>query len=453
MGSSVGLKINTIQKSLILLSNNAYVRGFILRVHYNSDFALPRPRIEGQTPKMAKLTQSFLRSVETRGSYHDERGLILRVSVNGTKNWILRYQLNNRRHDLGLGSFPTVSLKAARLAVDTYRLDLSQGIDPLTKRASLQYEQTLITRASVTFRHEAERYISTHRQSWKNVRHVQQWSNSLRDHVYPLLGEMPVGSIKTEHVLDVLMPIWTSIPETAFRLRNRIELVLDAAKARMLREGENPARWRGHLDKLLPRQKRAKVPFSAMPAERLGPFIRQLDSLDSTAARACELLIYTACRSNEVCDARWSEFDLAAGIWTIDAARMKAGKVHRVPLSAGAIQTLEQQQGKHPIYVFPNARRTGSLPGNAIRRVMDELQAGEYVPHGFRSTFRTWSAEHTNFPREICEMALAHSLEDKVEAAYNRGDLLDKRRQLMNEWAAIISVGAMISLNHQIAKN
>ena len=402
---------------------------------------------------MAKLTQSFLRSVEIPGSYHDERGLILRVSVNGTKNWVLRYQLNNRRHDLGLGSFPTVSLKAARLAVDTYRLDLSQGIDPLTKRASLEYEQALITRAAVTFRHEAERYINTHRQSWKNVRHVQQWSNSLRDHVYPLLGEMPVSSIKTEHVLDVLIPIWTSIPETAFRLRNRIELVLDAAKARMLREGENPARWRGHLDKLLPRQKRVKVPFSAMPAERLGPFIRQLDSLESTAARACELLIYTACRSNEVCDARWSEFDLAAGIWTIDAARMKAGKVHRVPLSAGAIQTLEQQQGKHPIYVFPNARRSGSLPGNAIRRVMDELQAGEYVPHGFRSTFRTWSAEHTNFPREICEMALAHSLEDKVEAAYNRGDLLDKRRQLMNEWAAIISVGAMISFNHQIAKN
>jgi integrase len=365
----------------------------------------------------------------------------------------LRYQLNNRRHDLGLGSFPTVSLKAARLAVDTYRLDLSQGIDPLTKRASLQYEQALITRAAVTFRHEAERYISTHRQSWKNVRHVQQWSNSLRDHVYPLLGEMPVGSIKTEHVLDVLIPIWTRIPETAFRLRNRIELVLDAAKARRLREGENPARWRGHLDKLLPRQKRAKVPFSAMPAERLGPFIRQLDSLESTAARACELLIYTACRSNEVCDARWSEFDFAAGIWTIDAARMKAGKVHRVPLSAGAIQALEQQQGKHPIYVFPNARRSGSLPGNAIRRVMDELQAGEYVPHGFRSTFRTWSAEHTNFPREICEMALAHSLEDKVEAAYNRGDLLDKRRQLMNEWATLISVGAMISFNHQAEKS
>lgn len=396
---------------------------------------------------MAKLTQSFLRAIGNPGSYHDERGLMLRVRANGTKSWILRYQLNNRRHDLGLGSFPMVSLKAARLAVDTLRLELSQGIDPLSKRASLRSEQTSRTHAIVTFRLEAERYIETHRQSWKNVRHVQQWSNSLRDHVYPLLGEMPVNRIATEHVLNVLVPVWSTIPETAFRLRNRIELVLDAARARMLREGENPARWRGHLDKLLPRQKRVKIPFEAMPTDLLGPFVRQLDSLDSTAARACELLIYTACRSNEVCNARWTEFDLAAGIWTIEASRMKAAKVHRVPLSMGAIKTLEQQQGRHPVYVFPNARRSGSLPGNSIRRVMEELLVSEYVPHGFRSTFRTWAAEHTNYPKEICEMALAHSLESKVEAAYNRGDLLDKRRHLMNDWATFISIGAMISFD------
>ena len=332
--------------------------------------------------------------------------------------------------------------QAARLAVDTYRLDLSQGIDPLSKRALLDAPQTLPTPAVVTFRIEAERYINTHRQSWKNVRHAQQWSHSLRDHVYPLLGDMPVASIDTEHVLDVLTPIWNNIPETAFRLRNRMELVLDAAKARKLREGENPARWRGHLDKLLPRQKHAKMPFSAMPAEEVGPFIRRLDSLASTAARACELLIYTACRSSEVCDARWSELDLAAGLWTIDAVRMKAGKTHRVPLCPGAIQVLEQQRGKHPLYVFPNARHSASLPGNALRRVMQQLQASEFVPHGFRSTFRTWAAENTLFPREVCEMALAHSLEDKVEAAYNRGDLLEKRRQLMTEWAAYIQAGA-----------
>jgi len=335
-----------------------------------------------------------------------------------------------------------VSLKAARLAVDTHRLDLSQGIDPLSKRVLLDASQTLPAPAVVTFRIEAERYIKTHRQSWKNVRHAQQWSHSLRDHVYPLLGDMPVASVDTEHVLDVLMPIWTNIPETAFRLRNRMELVLDAAKARKLREGENPARWRGHLDKLLPRQKHAKMPFSSMPAEEVGPFIRRLDSLASTGARACELLIYTACRSSEVCDARWSEFDLATGLWTIDAVRMKAGKVHRVPLCQGAIQVLEQQRGKHPLYVFPNARHSASLPGNALRRVMQQLQASEFVPHGFRSTFRTWAAENTLFPREVCEMALAHSLEDKVEAAYNRGDLLEKRRQLMNEWAAFIQAGA-----------
>ena len=391
---------------------------------------------------MSKLTQSFVRTVEKPGSYHDERGLILRVSPLGTKKWVLRYQLNNRRHDLGLGSYPTVSLKAARLAVDTHRLDLSQGIDPLGKRVLLDATQGRNTNAVVTFRVEAERYINTHRQSWKNFRHAQQWSHSLRDHVYPLLGDMPVASIDTEHVLDVLAPIWTHIPETAFRLRNRMELVLDAAKARKLREGENPARWRGHLDKLLPRQTHTKMPFCAMPADQLGSFVRQLDSLASTAARACELLIYTACRSSEVCDARWSEFDLTARLWTIDAARMKAGKTHRVPLCQGAIQVLEQQQGKHALYVFPNARHSASLPGNALRRVMQQLHASEFVPHGFRSTFRTWAAENTLFPREVCEMALAHSLEDKVEAAYNRGDLLEKRRQLMSEWAVFIQAGA-----------
>lgn len=398
---------------------------------------------------MSKLTQSFVRTVEKLGSYHDERGLILRVNAKGTKSWILRYQLDKRRRDLGLGAFPAVSLKAARLAVDSYRLDLSQGIDPLTKRATLKSQQVIKSQAAVTFRTEAERYISTHRQSWKNARHAQQWSHSLRDHVYPMLGEMPLVRIETEHVLDVLVPIWNSIPETAFRLRNRIELVLDAAKARKLRDGENPARWRGHLDKLLPRQKQVKVPFAAMPAEQLGLFVRQLDSLEGNAARACELLIYTACRSAEVCDARWSEFDLAAQLWTIGTARMKAGKTHRVPLSASALQVLEQQRGKHPLFVFPNARRSGSLPGNAIRRVMGTLKAGGYVPHGFRSTFRTWAAECTDFPREVCEMALAHTLDDKVEAAYNRGDLLDKRRQLMADWAAFIAQGATVELSPQ----
>ena len=393
---------------------------------------------------MSKLTQTFVRSVQTPGSYHDERGLLLRVSAGGGKRWVFRYQLANRRHDLGLGVFPAVSLKAARLAVDTLRLKVSQGIDPLACRLVADPQPS-----GVTFRQEAERYISTHRPSWKNARHAQQWSHSLRDHVYPSLGDQPVASIETEQVLDVLVPIWQQIPETAFRVRNRIELVLDAAKARKLREGENPARWRGHLDKLLPRQNRTPIPFAAMPAEQVGAFMRRLDSLDSTAARACELLILTACRSAEICGARWEEFDGASGLWTIDAKRMKAGKVHRVPLCASALKVLAQQQGKHPQYVFPNARQSAGLPGKAIRRVMDELNAHDYVPHGFRSTFRTWAAEHTQFPREVCEMALAHSLDDKVEAAYNRGDLLDKRRQLMQEWAAFIQQGAAIPLSLQ----
>jgi integrase len=246
-----------------------------------------------------------------------------------------------------------------------------------------------------------------------------------------------------------LVPIWQQIPETASRLRNRIELVLDAAKARKLRDGENPARWRGHLDKLLPRQKRVQVHFAAMPAAEVGTFMRQLDSLDSTAARACELLVLTACRSAEICGALWDEFDLANGIWTIGAQRMKAARPHRVPLCTSALQVLAQQAGKHPRYVFPNARQSAALPGNALRRTMDELGASTYVPHGFRSTFRTWAAEHTQFPREVCEMALAHSLDDKVQAAYNRSDLLDKRRLLMQEWAAFIQQGADIPLSLQ----
>lgn len=395
---------------------------------------------------MGKLTQSFVKSVDQPGRYPDERGLFLRVTAQGSKSWVLRYQLNRQRHDLGLGSFPAVSLKAARLAVDTYRLALAQGIDPLAERQANEWAASTPAPALITFRIEAERYITTHRPSWKNPRHAQLWSHSLRDHVYPLLGDKPVASIETDDVLQVLTPIWGHIPETALRLRNRIELVLDAAKARKLREGDNPARWRGHLDKLLPRQKRAQVPFSAMPADELGRFVRRLDSLASTAARACELLIHSACRSAEICNAQWQEFDLASGVWTIDAKRMKAGKVHRVPLSTAALLVLQQQLGKHPRYVFPNARGSAGLPGNALGRVMAQLQAVQYVPHGFRSTFRTWAAEQTDFPRDVCEMALAHSLDDKVEAAYHRGDLLDKRRQLMHAWSAYIEQQAQVLL-------
>ncbi|MFS2161745.1 tyrosine-type recombinase/integrase [Pseudomonas sp. Pseusp122] len=393
---------------------------------------------------MSKLTQTFVRTVQTPGSYHDERGLLLRVGASGSKRWVFRYQRAGRRHDLGLGSFPAVSLKAARFALDTLRLKLAQGHDPMAR------PEPNAAQVRVTFREEAERYISTHRPSWKNARHAQQWQHSLRDHVYPLLGERSVALIDTDQVLQVLVPIWQQIPETASRLRNRIELVLDAAKARKLRDGENPARWRGHLDKLLPRQKRVQMHFAAMPAAEVGTFMRQLDSLDSTAARACELLILTACRSAEICGALWDEFDLASGIWTIGAQRMKAARLHRVPLSTSALQVLAQQAGKHSRYVFPNARQSAALPGNALRRTMDELGVSEYVPHGFRSTFRTWAAEHTQFPREVCEMALAHSLDDKVQAAYNRSDLLDKRRLLMQEWAAFIQEGAEVPLSLQV---
>lgn len=386
---------------------------------------------------MSKLTPAFVKQVSEPGSYQDGRGLFLKVGSDGAKRWVFRFQLNGRRRDMGIGAFPAVSLRDARLSADQQRLQISKGIDPLEERDKQREDDQAKRRRATLFRAAAEAYIKTHRESWSE-KHASQWANSLASHVYPVLGAFPVADIDTDDVLDVLLPIWSKIPTSANRIRNRIELILDAAKAKKQRHGENPARWRGHLDKLLPKQRRDSRPFPAMPTPELPGFLRGLDSLDSLAARACELLIYTAGRSSEVCGARWSEFDFDAQVWTIPAERMKAGRAHRIPLTRAALDTLDQRRGRHPEWVFPNARGSGPIPGNSITRVMAELDAGPYVPHGFRSTFRTWAAEHTEFPREVCEMALAHTLDSKVEAAYNRGDLLGKRRLLMETWAEII---------------
>ena len=386
---------------------------------------------------MSKLTPKLVKETTAPGTYQDGRGLFLKVTAGGTKSWVFRYSFQSDRRDMGLGSFPAVSLRDARLAADKARLELAQGIDPLGKRHQLQHEARAKRRKGTTFKTEAELFLRTHAPSW-SPRHAVQWRNSLSTHVYPRIGELPVAQVDTDLVLDVLAPIWSTTPVTATRVRNRIELILDAAKARQLRTGENPARWRGHLDKLLPRHKRSTLPFPALPAEQVPALLHRLDRLPGPAARACELLILTATRSGEVCGARWEEFDLEGRIWTLPAQRMKAKRAHRVPLTEAMLEVLEQMRGHHREFVFLNARRTGPLPGNALRRVLDAAGAENCVPHGFRSTFRTWAAEQTNHPREVCEMALAHTLESKVEAAYNRGDLLDKRRALMEEWSAFL---------------
>lgn len=379
---------------------------------------------------MSKLTPKFVREVATLGSYQDGRGLFLRVTHSGRKNWVFRYSLGGR-HDLTLGVYPVLSLRDARLEADKQRLDIARGIDPLATRASAKAKTD--KSALHSFKAEAERYIKTHSPAWSS-KHQQQWRNSMATYAYPALGKLPVSAIDTAEVLKVLEPVWGQHPVTANRLRNRIELVLDAAKAHQRREGENPARWRGHLDKLLPKPGHTVQPFTALTSAAAGKLLYKLDSLEGAAARACELMILTATRNQEVRGARWEEIDRKENLWVIPAERMKSGKPHRIPLTESMLKVLKQQQGRHPEWVFINARRTGPIPSNAIGRTLALLKITEAVPHGFRSTFRTWAAEYTDHQREVCEMALAHSLGSKVEAAYNRGDLLEKRRALMQDW-------------------
>lgn len=405
--------------------------------------------IQAGDSSMSKLTPRFVKDTITPGSYQDGRGLILKITARGNKNWVFRYSVQGRRRDMGLGSYPKTLLKDARLAADKARLALAQDIDPLEQRHQQQQDVRAQQRKGISFQTEAERFICTHAPSWV-PRHAMQWRNSLSTHVYPRIGHVPIEQINTEWVLEVLVPIWSKIPVTASRVRNRMELILDAAKARQLRTGENPARWRGHLDKLLPRQKQETQPFPALPAEEVPALLFKLDSVPNIAARACELLILSAARSSEVCGARWEEFDLDNNIWTIPSQRMKARRPHRIPLTQAMRAVLQQVQGRHRDYVFPNARYSGPIPGNALRRVMESIKAGDCVPHGFRSTFRTWAAEYTDHPREVCEMALAHVLGNRVEAAYNRGDLLEKRRLLMEDWAVFLEQRLLPALPSRI---
>lgn len=382
---------------------------------------------------MAKLTQQFVRSVQEPGSYQDGRGLFLKATTKGYKYWILRYQLAGDRKDLILGSFPAMTLRDARLQADRHRGDIARGINPMERRHERKKTQRQPKPKVTSFQFQATRYIETHEPSW-DMRHTRQWRQSLAKHAYPILGTMCVSEISTEEVLAVLQPIWLVHPTTARRVRNRIELVLDAAKALALRVGENPARWRGHLDKLLPKQKVKTSPFAAMPVSEIPDFMHLLDSVEGTSARALSVLILSHLRSNEVRGAQWSELDYNNKVWNIPAERMKAKRAHRVPLTDALIEELKQQEGLHPVFVFPGTRGKTFLAGNALNRLMRSLGIEEYVPHGFRSSFRTWAAEETDYPREICEMALAHQLNSKVEAAYYRGDQLEKRRELSKLW-------------------
>jgi integrase len=380
-----------------------------------------------------------------RGRSFDDQGLALahqrellgaegvqaEIKPYATKSWIYRYWRDGKDRKLGLGSAETTTLARARELAQKQRELLREGVDPIGRAEAKRAERKIAAAKAVSFRQASEKYIEAHRAGWRNAKHAGQWSSTLATFAYPVIGDLPVQAIDTPLALRILEPIWNTKNETASRLRGRIESILDWAKVRGLREGENPARWKGHLDHLLPAPGKVQAEashHSAMSYRDLPRFIAALRAREGATARALEFAILTAARAGEAVGARWSEIDLEQQVWVIPPSRMKAKKEHRVPLSDRALALLEDRLHGGEL-VFEGVR-IGQLL--AAMRDMGEAEA---TVHGFRSSFRDWAAESTSFPAEIAELALAHSVGSAVERAYRRTDLMERRRRLMSDWA------------------
>jgi len=366
-------------------------------------------------------------------------GLALQVTETGARSWVLRLAVAGKQREMGLGSFPTVPLAEAREKARSHRAKVEEGADPISARRAALSAAAAERNSQQTFANVAAQYIARHAKSWKNDKHAAQWTSTLRTYAEPVIGPLLVRDVTTAHVIKVLEPIWTTKTETATRVRSRMELVLDFAAARGLREGPNPARWRGNLDAALPKaSKVSKVEHhAAVPVEDIGAFMRRLRTLSGMGAKALEFAIVTAARSGEVRGATWAEIDLPTALWTVPAGRMKSGREHRVPLSKPAMKLLRAlPKGGPGDLVFPGMR--GPLSDMSLTAVLRRMDVAA-TAHGFRSTFRDWVAEYTNHPSEVAEMALAHAVGDKVEAAYRRGDLFEKRVSLMTDWAGFLA--------------
>jgi integrase len=371
------------------------------------------------------------------GMLADGDGLYLQVSRANARSWVFRYFRNGKSREMGLGSLKAVGLAAARLKAAECRGMLADGIDPIAARDGERAQRAVEDARAITFDHCADAFIEAHSSAWKNQKHVAQWKATIRTYVSPVFGSLPVQAVDVALVMKVLEPIWTTKPETAARIRGRIESVLNWAKAREYRTGENPALWKGHLDNLLPaRSKIAKVKHhAALPYDQTSQFIDALRRQDGIAPLALEFAILTAARTGEIIGARWDEIDLAEKVWAVPASRMKGGREHRVPLSAEALAVLNKVgEGESEDFVF-SGRKKSPLSNMALLMLLRRMGHDKLTAHGFRSTFRDWAAERTNFPNEVVEMALAHTISSKVEAAYRRGDLFEKRHRLMTEWA------------------
>jgi integrase len=389
-----------------------------------------------------RLTALAVSSKKKPGYHCDGGGLYLRVTQSRTKGWVFRFTLNGKTRDAGLGRYPDVSLADARKMAEDFRRQVATGLDPIDQRDKARAAARRAEARKSTFEACCRAYILSHEPGWSNDKHRRQWSSTLEQYVYPLVGSLSVSEIDTDAVMQVLAPIRADKPETASRVRGRMERILSWAKVRGLRDGENPAQWRGQLDQLLPAKNKIHkvVHHSAIPFADAPGFLAALRTHQRGAARALEFLILTAARTGEALGAQWSEINFDQRLWTIPEERMKGRKAHRVPLSDPALSILEEMLAiRLNDFVFPGAKPGRPLSTMAMAMLMRRMGFGQFTPHGFRSTFRDWAAEHTNFPAPVAEMALAHSVRNRVEAAYRRGDLLDKRRQLMMAWADALS--------------
>jgi integrase len=388
-----------------------------------------------------RLTAMQARNLNKAGYYADGAGLYLSVKATGAKSWIFRYRYGGREREMGLGSLMTFGLAEARQRAMEQRKLLADGKDPLGLKRTVRLKDTLAQANAITFDQAAAAFITSHKPGWKNAKHASQWTNTLATYVSPVFGKRSISEVDTALVMRVLVPIWQTKTETASRVRGRIEKVLDWAKTQGYRIGDNPAIWRGHLENLLAAPKKtSKVKHHpALPWREVGGFMEELRKMPGISALALQLIILTNCRTTEAIKASWAELYLEQALWTIPAERTKASKEHVIPLSWAALEVLRsaRSQSSASSVVFPGGKKEGApLSNMACLSLLKRMGRTDVTVHGFRSTFRDWAGENTAHPREVIEHAMAHGLKDKAEAAYARGSLLDKRRVLMNDWAA-----------------
>jgi integrase len=389
-----------------------------------------------------RLTALSIARAKTAGYLADGGGLYLQVTETGARSWIFRFQIDGRRREMGLGPFPAISLASARNLSQEALALVKAGSDPIAERNLQRARQRLEEGRSVTWDHAVEQFLADHETTWRNPRHRRQWRSTLATYVSPVMGNLSAGTIGTPEVLRVLQPIWRSKPVTASRVRGRIERVWDWCKVRGYAQGENPARWRGHLDKVFPASRKVRKVrhHAAVTIDAVPGVYQRLQADDTIAALATRFTILTAARAGMVTGARWPEIDRQAALWTVPAARMKSEKAHRVPLSREALAILDTMaELRTGALIFPGRRTGRPMSADMLSKALRAAGAGNATTHGTaRSTFRDWAAERTSFAAEVAEMALAHTIGSETEAAYRRGELLRKRAQLMEAWARFL---------------